>query len=182
MNSDSWYVFLACAADPTKSVAGVVLCWFEFIALSACVSECVCASVCVCTQLGRTVKHRPSSNGPWKTYRLDHLPLACVCLYAGMCVLWLFLNGMVLSIQSLWPGQEQFTQVDTHTNIRFMQRLTQQTWHRKTWRMQEGKTMALWYLVWLETTQRGGRGRKESERVKLGRKRPENVRAELFIV
>lgn len=32
---------LALAIAPAMSVAGVVLCWFGFIALSACVSECV---------------------------------------------------------------------------------------------------------------------------------------------
>lgn len=46
MNSGTWCAFLAIHVAPTMSVAGVVLCWFEFIALSACAS--VCAYLCVC--------------------------------------------------------------------------------------------------------------------------------------
>lgn len=54
---------------------------------------CVCfwLSVCVCvTQLGWTLKHCPSTNGPWKTHRLGHLSSAIMCWCVRVCVLWLF--------------------------------------------------------------------------------------------
>lgn len=141
---------------PPFPLAGVVLCLFEFIALAACVFLCV---------FPVRVDSEALPFHKWAVENLQVGPSAscpCVCfLCVSVRALWLFLNGKLLSIQSLRPAREQIIPVCTHTqtNSRFMQRLTQQTWHRKSWRMQERKTMGLWYIVLLEVKRRKG-GRK----------------------
>lgn len=145
--------YLALAVPPQISIAGIVLCWFEFIALSACARECV--FLCECEpsyggqwsiSLSQTQHGKPTGWNIW----LLHVSL-CVCAACVRASCVFFLNGKVLSIQSLLPDWQQLTHL--HTNSTFMQRLTPRTWHWQIWRNQERKTTSLCYLVLLEMTQ-----------------------------
>lgn len=138
-----------------------------------CMCERVCVCVCMWTQLGRTVKHCPSTNGRGKPTGLT------ICLlHVRVCVglvTFLFWMERYCLFRVCDLANDNLSKY-THTNSRFMQGLTQQTWHRKNLEDagEEDNGTVILLLFLLETTQQKRKREKRKARRETWMKRLEN--------
>lgn len=143
-----------------------------------CMCERVCVSLCV---YPARVDSEALPCHKWAVENLQVGPSAsCMCMFVCECVrvLWLFFFSWMeryclFKVCDL-AKSNLAKRTHTQTNSRFMQRLTQQTWHWKTWRMQERKTMG---TVILRFTGNDAKRRKREKRKARGetwKKRLEN--------